>query len=96
MGIRLALFKMFHVEKQTNVQIWRNKQACFLQLIVYAHTKVQASNEAGLEHHIILPKIIFEQRKKVGRSGLFKLSVFNTSISKCYIGTAVDRSLDFS
>jgi hypothetical protein len=41
--------------------------------------KVRASNEAGLEHHTISPKTIFEQGRKVGRSGLSKLSVFNTS-----------------
>jgi len=49
--------------------------------MVYAHTKAQERNEAGLEQHIISPKKMFEQRRKVGRSVLSKLSVFNTSTS---------------
>lgn len=57
--------------------------------ILHIH-KVQASIEAHLEHHIISPKTIFEQRKKVGRPDLSSLPVFNTSTTQGHISKVAD------
>jgi hypothetical protein len=57
---------------------------------------IHKSIETPLEHHIISPKTIFEQRKKVGRPGLSSLPLFNTSTTQRHISKLADSKLDFS